>query len=892
MTPQILPPSPSTPMMGAPAILRPGSLATPGQAQSQFLDQNATQGRLPSPKRLLEIIRPNLAHLLTTEVRGTTDIEKIWQTAQIRRANLYYRGKQYLTLTRPAAGTGYVDYQPVQGQTNLGLVDRSNQTYYDAVLNFYRGDIRAWDAVLGARSPNVQAMQSDPDSDEQNRRKRLADRVAQYLRGHWDMDTFHREAVHGLAVQGTQFSHVRYVSNAALYGYTSIPRYEECPIPGGESYFVCYGCGSETPESLAYSLATPDLPGAPRCRQCTRPLDPMSLQSPEPIMGIRQTSPITYPNGSVEVTLCGGDRITIPFWVKELKQTPWLMREDEEDRGALCQAYPDLRDRLKKEYYPTPASSSNTEQVMRYTRDMLSSPTGTAISRRQVRWTHTQVYYQPWVYEYLPNDESGALREILYQLFPDGLRTQYCNGDPFRLSNARLTREWAACKPEPGETLVGDPYFEDYIQASDTVNDFVNILLESGQRSIPLIIFDPEILDPQRIKEYANLPGEFLPARSAPGADLSKAFFRAQAATIEPALVDFIDKFMMWVRDISGITPTLWGGGGPEPTARAAEIKKNAALGRLNIPWNYLRRFEEETYENGAYQLAKWSDGRLFTSRSNSPDAVSMIQIDGIHELSQGGWYYRAEEAMPMTPGQRRDWYMNLFQMATANPIALEISGLMDPANRQRFQETVGSADWRTPGLKERDTVMLWLSILATMPPLPPAPMTLGPSNSSGAPADPAMDPSMDPSMDPAAGGMDSAAPPPVPMGPPQPSTPYPVDELFLIVDPQMVIMVTREFLTSDRGRELQESSQLDPSGGGWANILAFLRIAMMAAAPPPMPEEEGEEGGGPNGPGPKGESEGPPSDQPAGASLSRPKTADQRSSQETSPKPLKPLPA
>lgn len=807
-------PQPQPPFPG----YAPGGQAAQTQTQSKFLDANATRGRTPSLQSILPVLKPSLSQLLSQEVRSTVEIEKIWQYAQIRRMNLYLRGKQYIHLA-PGTSPGVVDYRPISGSDTLGLADKSQSQYYDAVLNWLRGDIRAFVSVLGSRAPNIQALAKDVSDESLSKRIRIANRLAQYVRGHIDFDGLHRDLVHSLAVKGTTFAHTRYVSNPALYGYTSIPQYEWTTVPGGESFYQCWGCGNETPAALAQSLATPELP-IPRCRVCGRPQDPASIVSPPPLPALTSTTPMQFANGALEITLMGADRMTIPFWIRTLRESPWACIEEEVHPGALIQALgADSRPEIQKMIgnYPRGATGASSEERGRYTRSLVSSPSGyVTVEHRQTRLTHTQLWYSPWTFEVLPGDQSGAFRELLYKLAPEGLKVQYVNGEPLHLSAAKLTRNISACKPEPSETLTGDPYFEDYIQAADTVNDLCNILIETGERAIPTIVFDPTVLHPDRIREFANLPGEYLPAQPNSSSDLSKAFFRAPAAELSPALVVFLEKFISWVRDISGITPTLWGGGGPEPTARAAELKKNQAMGRLNLVWNNVRQFESEVMDNSAYILAKYTDGRLFTTKADSSDSVEAINIPGIDEILRGGWRYWAEEAMPMTPGQRRDWYMNLFQMATANPLAMQLSGLGEPANLARWQETVGSADWRTPGLMEREGLMAILALIATQPPMA--------------------------SM----GGIDPMTGQPLP---PQPWSPMPVDQILLVYTPDLVIKVTREFLTSDKGRDVME----EDFQGGWQNLLLFLQTVLMISMPPPPPpgeDGEGEDGEGGEDPG------------------------------------------
>src|SRR5206468_10522120 len=106
-----------------------------------------------------------------------------------------------------------------------------------------------------------------------------------------------------------------------------------------------------------------------------------------------------------------------------------------------------------------------------------------------------------------------------------------------------------------------------------------------------------------------------------------------------------------------------------------------------------------------------YSDGRLFASKG-TPDSVEVVSIANLDSLLKGGWRYWIEEALPMTPGQRRDWYMQLIQMSAggAGPLA-DMIGLTDPGNLKRLQETIGTQDWYVKGIKERRLINRLLSL-------------------------------------------------------------------------------------------------------------------------------------------------------------------------------------
>jgi hypothetical protein len=790
--------------------------------------------RNPTPDELLKAIKPNLSALMAERVRVSVDVDKIWQYAQLRRNHLYYRGKQNLILSTSSLGDGYVDYKPVTQGQNLQPSDRLLDNYYDSVLNVLRGDVRALVAVLGARSPNTEALALDPSNETHYERQRIAQRVAQFVRGSHNWDDFHRHLCFGLSIQGTQFSYCRYISDASKYGFTEVPQYDLVYVPQGEGYYQCPYCGQETPQSTANSLGAPNplsggMPPA-TCMQCGRPLGEESLVAAPTYPAVTQTTPLQFPNGGVEVTLCGGDTVTVPFGTKktDLTDATFLLYECEIDPGAVLQAYPELREKFYEGQLAMGSAVGSTAAAenARQTRLLFASPTGYISLQKRKQWLWSKCFYPPTAYEAFPNDRDGKIREILYHMFPRGLEVTYVQGEPVRLQHTEIARKWTACKPEPSETIYADPYFEDYIEGSNTINDMLNMIVESAERSVPLTIFDPNYIDPDRIREYAGIPGELIPASQGATGDFSKAFFTIRPAELPAAAIQFIDKYVEWLRGTSGITPTLWGAI-DDPTAHGTEIRRNQALGRLNTLWSHIREFEAATQENAVCQYAIYSNGRLASSKGD-PDSSHVINVPNIKILLKGGWRLWAEEAMPMTPGQRRDWAMNLIQQTAGGAAPMSGAlGLMEPSNFKRLQETVGQQDWKIPGERERSLITKLLSDLSSLPPLPAQPI-----------------------MDPMSGQL-------VPGGPPQVNSPIPVEDLFFL-DPQLVIKVSQEWMVGDAGQQVMETDYQ----GGWQNALAWLRQWQMLAMPPPMP---GGEGGPPpeDGGDQKPDSKGPPPHKP-----------------------------
>jgi hypothetical protein len=748
-------------------------------------------GTGPAPvnkQSLMAMLKSPLASLVTTEIRGLYDPEKIWHYAKLRRMDLYVKGSQYLSYTQSGMGD-IIDYRPL-GQNELWPTISSSDQLYDFVLNVLKGDIRAFVAVIGARSPNVQAQARDLGNDQQVRLKSIADRVAAYLRSHWGAERLHRELVLGLAKNGTMFSYVRYATNKNRYGQTMEPQYGMVDKPMGEPEYQCPRCGTSTPQGAAQGL-DPQA-GMPICQGCGSPHGPENLFTPPSIPSLQVTGQIPYDNGAVEVDICNSTTVTVPFWIKELKDAPWLIYELERDKGPLVCAYPQFRDKLAQEWVGG-LDPSTTSEMGRYTRDMYSSPMAYVNpGRRKNRWLFSNIWFPPTTYELIPNDQSGNIREQLNQWAPDGLQSVYVGGELADVLPSSLCRSWAVCKPEPTECIYADPYFEDYIQSSDNINDSYNAITEAVQRSTSLIIYSPDVMDGDRLTQSAVQQGEFVPAKVSAPADLTKAFFRVPAAEVNSALFNYIDWVIEKTREISGITAAIFGGGGPEPTARAAELKRNQALMKLNTVWNEIRSFWEATYANGAYWVAKCTGGNLFTSQGGAGDS-ELQSLDKVWELTNGGWFYHCEESMPMTIGQRRDFWMQMLQ-AQPPEVSAQILGLNHPGNLARAQEAIGSPDWEVAGLKERNRLVDILNKLAQSPmrQSPPDPMT-------------------------------GQITPPLPAIPPDP----------LMFDPPFAMQVIREWLVGEPGKDAEENNI-----PGLQHVIAYGKawMQLMMAPPPPPP--------------------------------------------------------
>lgn len=787
-----------------------------------------------------QILKPDgeyskaFSNLIQTHVRSESDREQAQVYSKIRRNNLYYRGMQYLTMIRNADGT--MDYKPINGgmtpATPVGG-DQRQEDMYDNTLPLFRGDVRKWCGVLGVRAPNAKCSPRTVGDDHQIRLSRIGDRAISYLRNTWKSDEMQRYLSYSLAVNGTTFGYVNFVADGNRYGYSAVPKMEVVQVPTGEAYFECARCGTQNPVMQTQQTG--------RCMQCEAPLGPEDYREPDTVPGVIQTGVQHYPNGAVQMQFATGATVKTPYYITDVSdgKCPWVWWEYLVNRYELIHTYapspaqddksPDaqfrreLREHLMQDRTSDTAFGSSTAEVRR-TINTQSSPSGSPYERKSLG-ALSQYFLSPGQMEAISDedDRNGNLRERLMGKYPQGTHLIFVAGKLADVRNSPIAKHWSVCQPDTGDYIYRDAVFDDYIQGADVINDCLNLLIQQAEKSTPLTFFDPDVVDPDYLRDANVRTGEFLAAKKGVGSQLAQSFFRTPVADFNTALQSFIEFYISKNRENVGIMPAIFGGGEADEAVGVAKIRRNQSLMQLNIPWNYMRDFWSQTYYNAIQLLAQYSNGKLYTNKGG---VIEMEELDGIWDLLQGGIKVECEEAMPMTWAQRQE---QVESMLDRPPQAWSVLGLTDPngmpnpENVEVLQDAVGLPDWKVPGLAARERLLDIVQQLLLAEPMdqPPDPMT-------GQPA------------------------------PPQPS----IQPNTVMFDAPVAVTVLRDWLVGDKGSTAERGEIPGQSPRGFENVLAYTQAWMNIAAPPPPPGPPGGPPPGPGGPPPPDQAAPPPPDQ------------------------------
>jgi len=678
-------------------------------------------------------LQGELKNFIQRYVVMEVETEKQIQFAELRRAFLYWDGKQYLV--PEVRGGMIVDWQALlppgmSPRRDPMELDYDSRGRYDTIINQVKGDGNKFIAVLGNRSPNPKATALDENSIDSARKARRADRICKALRKLWKVNEIHRKLMLHAWRDGTFFL------------YTPLEKDAQ---------------GRMKPGLHAHT----------------------------------------------------GYTVTVNFYSEDFMALPWLWLQYEANKGELIERYPQLMEWIDSDT----GSSDSISQVGLWTRALLSSNTGDVRKVSQNRWTYSEIWVEPMMYNFFGKKTYGLqnipLRIWFKENFPRGARITLVGDKVVDIVPESYKDVWACGQPGIASTIMMPPVCKDFIPVQDVLNNIVNLNQENIERGIPLTLVDGNVLNVAAINSRNAVPGEFIEAIPGSSGRLTDAVKSVEVAEYQPDAQRFAAEVLELGRQITGVLPPIFGGGDSN-TAREADIKKTQALMQLGLVWLGALDAWRGAYTNAVRILA------LFGADILRKYGLSEVDIQGVSELIDpetqdlSGFVIEVEESIPATWGQRKDAVM--FLLEGGSPEKMQVSGAMDPANAGNVQDALGLQNWTVPGNNLKEYVMDEIKgLLAEQPQMPP------------------------PMMDPMTG---MQGPEPMPMSSRMPDP--------VIIDPMMAMPLVREWLLSEEGRMNQE---MNPEG--WENVRLWAQALMDMSMPMPM---------GPEGPGepPMAESEPP----------------------------------
>ncbi len=695
----------------------------------------------PAPDALSndEIIR-RFAGSLTEITRAATDttydFERIALINQARRQWMMIKG------ANPAVGWGVDDYGGMQADWipfDIGS-DQQQENGADVKLcppiNFIGGDCFKFMAVMGSSSPRVKGVADDLRSPEDIASAHCADTnlrdlwIKNKIDRKWKICAFHLYATGPCFIRGF------WNTDKIQYGSTTEPQIEVVTAPDGN-------------------------------------LMPK-------ITGERE-----YANGDAEVSFHSVLEVSVPWEAKELRNN-FLRLERMVSKWSLLSRYkgtddkPGPLDQYRSGDVPDD-DANGASTTASEAREAVSTPSGTAKSKRQDQWRFTEWWCPPHLYEAVL---SADARKVIGNQFQRGLYIAKVGSIVVEIDEREVTDEWTVATVNRGEKIMERPVCADNVPIQQAINDLAGIMLETILRAITQTIMDNQLIDRQAMSTKEAVPAEIILTALPVDGDLGKRIYQIPPAHLGDQAIPLFNLLRTVGQDISGVRPELSGGGAPTQTYREAKQRKDQALAQLAPQAQSMRDAAEDIGRILVTLRSKFGTGTVKAQRRGAYGMET--DVADMADLQDSGWHPESDDQFPLTLADRRDAVHDLIK--DMPPELQAALGVLDPINIEELCELMQIPGFQSAVEDQKQKTIQDIDQLMLAAPMPGAP---GPDGQPG---------------------------------PPQPS--IPIDAFD---NHSLVAALAAKWMISPAGQKVKGTP-------GFANVVAFQAAHQAAATPPPPP--------------------------------------------------------
>ncbi|HEY2496557.1 MAG TPA: hypothetical protein VGK24_05770 [Candidatus Angelobacter sp.] len=409
----------------------------------------------------------------------------------------------------------------------------------------------------------------------------------------------------------------------------------------------------------------------------------------------------------------------VPLTAKDRKELVAAFLFDDPEINLAKEEYSDIADKITQG--SAPVAEASFERIARLgvlqgTKAMLQA--GDALKHLAAR---QYCWLRPAAFNHAPKKNIDELKG----LFPKGIKVTFI-GDVYAGSvNESMDDHLAIGWATAGDGMSRPSLGKKLVPLQDAFNDGMNQWHEANEYCIPEVIADQELFDIDAMQDRTAAPGGMEPVEVPQRyTDLSQAFHeissQGAAPTLEAAL-QFIQGPL--AQFISGAVATLIGDADPDnKTKGGIQMLRDAALGRMGLPWGQIQDLMAEAYRQGVNCAADDAEeGETFTfarsGRRAQQTSGETVNLSGLKEGS-----FRAvpntDSSFPETTSAKRGTWLMLMDKAGSNPVLGET--MSQPDNMELGQDLLG-IDLVSPGVEARDKQLEEIAQMLKDPPIPPS---------------------------------------------------------------------------------------------------------------------------------------------------------------------------
>jgi hypothetical protein len=634
--------------------------------------QGATVGGFgPQNQKLPEELKTALYQLVQQ-----FSAENRWARRQevraARQARFFWRGFQYLWWSEKDQNFRVLGCGPQFDQQDMGGADMPRYQY---VTNLYQAFGLSVMAPLTQATPRVRFLPTSAQDPDDVATAKAATKIVELIERNNHIERLLEDIAFYSWTDGKLGAYVRYVADAARFGEEDVPQLAEGQQVLAPAKISC-PCGFEAPAA--------DAPPPVPCPNCARMLTEEDVV-PEQTAQVPQVASVQkLPKGQEVVTIVGALELKTPILARDMNDMHFLMYNCEVDFSKLRAMYPWAADKI---HTGAPGLGEDTfERIVR-----ISVAQGTAF-RTQTgdayynMVTLSRTWMRPYVFERI---DDKAIREQLYQLFPDGCYVAFAGDAYCESRNECVDDHWAVMHALPGDGQNRPAMGEAMISLQERFNDLANMAMETYEYGIPVTWADQEAIDIEALQEQIAEPGSIQPLHLKAGEVAAEKFFIPPPAVVSADMLEHMGNLMgPWAQFITGAFPSLFGGNmEDQKTASAYAMARDQAMGRLGIVWRRIRQFHADTMRLAVdcFRKNRAEDVELPLVGAGKEFKAEWIRLGDL----KGNFtaHPEGDENFPALWTQQRAVYMQLLQMGN-NPLIAQV--LADPDNQALGKRLLG----------------------------------------------------------------------------------------------------------------------------------------------------------------------------------------------------------
>jgi len=642
------------------------------------------------PEKLSKELQDSLIEILKIYEKEDDEAHKA-QRKNWKKNEEFWHGVQYLFWSEKDENwksPAEISWGGDEGLEELG-------SYYDYVINIFRGHGEGIIAALTQQIPSLQFIPDDADDADDVLTAETYGRIADLIQRHNKAKLLALRSFFFLYINGIVASYI-YKDSDFNYGSYQIPDFQTEP----QTVFMCPTCDYEYTEDDLTDIEKPEKIEL-ICPSCGMDGKPKKAEKEVPVEG----PPKTLPKTRVKIDIFGALQIKVRITARNQDETPYLLLTNSVGKEQAIEAYDDKENEIL-------ADMENNSVDMPQT-DYMWPNELPAKDRIKI----SKIWLRPSAYN-LEKDKKK--RTELKKHFPKGVRLEVLgkNKTFARAEEEELDSRWRVGQAGLSTYIYSDPICNPIVSIQEMRNTLANLTIETIEHGIPATFADPKVVNFDEYDKFENVPGyiyKTLPGR--PNGRIGDAFYETGRAQLSKEVPGFVRQLDQDAQFALGSFPSVLGAPAQRDraTAREYEMSRTIALQRLQIAWHLFVDWYKSTLESAT---------RLYTDVIVEDERFVQKDPQGKYinvwirrsELSGnvGGCESEADSSFPESLSQKKAVLMDLIQL---NNEFINMA-LYTPENAAQLQKVLALNDFKLPGQEQRFKQLMEIKDLVNSEPV------------------------------------------------------------------------------------------------------------------------------------------------------------------------------